>query len=68
MKKLKPKKNSPTLLIADGPGRKPTRDEIALCAYSIWEREGRSQGRELQHWLQAEAVLRQSPQQVAIRT
>lgn len=35
----------------------PTRDEIAACAYSIWENEGRPAGREIAHWLQAEAHL-----------
>jgi hypothetical protein len=35
----------------------PTHEEIAVCAQSIYEREGRPQGREVQHWLQAEAQL-----------
>jgi Protein of unknown function (DUF2934) len=28
--------------------------EIALCAYCIWEQEGRQSGQALDHWLQAE--------------
>jgi hypothetical protein len=28
--------------------------EIALAAYYIWEKEGRPQGHELDHWLRAE--------------
>ena len=40
---------------------KPTHDEIARCAYLIWEQEGREPGRELNHWLQAHAQLRLSP-------
>ena len=41
------------------PRPEPTHDDIALCAMSIWEDEGRPQGRELEHWLLAEARLRQ---------
>jgi hypothetical protein len=29
-------------------------EEIAFCAYLIWEKEGRPSGREKEHWLQAE--------------
>jgi len=35
----------------------PTTEEIALCAYWIWEKEGRPTGRDLIHWRQAEAQL-----------
>ncbi len=35
----------------------PTPDEIAFCAYLIWEREGRPAGRAKEHWLQAETQL-----------
>jgi hypothetical protein len=35
----------------------PTKDEIAQCAYLIWEREGRPTGRAKEHWLQAESQL-----------
>jgi hypothetical protein len=35
----------------------PAWDEIAHCAYLIWEREGRPPGREKEHWLQAETQL-----------
>ena len=31
---------------------------IAQCAYICWESEGRPPGRELEFWLQAEALLR----------
>ncbi len=34
-----------------------THDAIATRAYFIYGREGRPQGRELQHWLEAEAQL-----------
>jgi hypothetical protein len=35
----------------------PTEEEIAQCAYLIWEGEGRPAGREKEHWLQAETQL-----------
>jgi Protein of unknown function (DUF2934) len=34
------------------------RAEIERRAYAIWEREGRPQGRDFEHWLAAEAELR----------
>jgi hypothetical protein len=37
--------------------REPTHEEISIRALSIYEREGRPQGRATQHWLQAEAQL-----------
>lgn len=40
--------------------REPTHDEIALCAMTIWIEEGRPEGRDLEHWLLAEARLRQA--------
>jgi hypothetical protein len=35
----------------------PTREEIAACAYQIYEMDGRPQGKATEHWLQAEAQL-----------
>jgi hypothetical protein len=35
----------------------PTPEEIADCAYLIWEKEGRPPGRAREHWLQAETQL-----------
>lgn len=35
----------------------PTKDEIALCAYLIWEEEGRPPGKATEHWQQANAQL-----------
>jgi hypothetical protein len=34
-----------------------TKDEVAVCAYFIWEQEGKPEGRALDHWLQAELQL-----------
>jgi hypothetical protein len=36
----------------------PTHDEVAAHAYQIYLREGCAEGRDLDHWLQAEAELR----------
>ena len=31
-------------------------DEIRIIAYSIWEKEGRSDGHDFEHWLKAEVI------------
>jgi hypothetical protein len=36
------------------------RQQIAKRAYALWEQEGRPDGRDLDHWLQAEAELTSS--------
>jgi len=36
----------------------PTSGQIAICAYLIWEEEGRPHGRHEAHWLQAEKQLK----------
>ena len=48
--------------IATPPRPEPMHDAIALCARSIWEEEECPQGRDLIHWLLAEARLRQALQ------
>jgi hypothetical protein len=35
----------------------PTQDEIAAYAYKLWEAEGRPDGHDMDHWLQAKAHL-----------
>jgi hypothetical protein len=35
----------------------PTHAEVAARAYEIYEREGRPEGRHLEHWVQAETEL-----------
>jgi len=42
-----------------------SRDEIARLAYLKWESEGRPAGRSLQHWLDAEQLLRTAKQAVS---
>lgn len=35
----------------------PLREEVEHRAYELWEREGRPEGRDLEHWLAAERQL-----------
>ena len=37
--------------------KQPTQEDIAICAYLIWESEGRPEGRDVNDWLQAEVQL-----------
>jgi hypothetical protein len=41
-----------------GMSEEATRQSTAARAYSIWESEGRPHGRDVQHWIQAEAETR----------
>jgi hypothetical protein len=36
-----------------------TQQDIGTRAYELWEKEGRPNGRDLAHWLEAERMLRQ---------
>jgi hypothetical protein len=58
------KKTTPVALAQRTPPQ-PTHAEIAVCAHAIWELEGRPQGREVTHWLQAEQQLRLAGKQDA---
>lgn len=40
----------------------PTHEQIAARAYEIFIERGRPQGRDLEHWLEAESQLRASSQ------
>jgi hypothetical protein len=42
-----------------------SRDEIARLAYLKWESEGFPEGRSLQHWLDAERLLKTTKQVIA---
>jgi len=50
------KSTSQTIIAA-----KPTCNEVAALAFQIYLREGRPQGRDLQHWSEAEAQLAAVP-------
>lgn len=43
----------------------PTQEEIAACAFRIYEEEGCVPGHELEHWLRAEERLLQERQKAA---
>jgi Protein of unknown function (DUF2934) len=59
MKSKKSKHNTEERkLVTNGPnGGEPAFEEVATCAYLIWEQEGRPAGRDMQHWLEAERQL-----------
>ncbi len=40
--------------------RQPSHDAVARRAFELWEQEGRPPGRDREHWLQAEAELREA--------
>ncbi len=42
---------------AGEPGVKPTHEKISRLAYQLFEREGRPDGRHLDHWFNAEAMV-----------
>jgi hypothetical protein len=44
-----------------------SRNAIALRAYHLWERAGRPSGRDLEHWLQAEAELNAASQREILK-
>ena len=62
---MKTKNDSTTKLLVDSPKGKLAPEEIALAAYGIWEQEGHPQGRDVDHWLRAEALLGQARKQAA---
>ena len=47
----------------DGRSQNFSSDELAERAYQIFEREGRMDGRDMEHWLQAERELRMEREQ-----
>ena len=42
------------------PALEITTERISIRAHASWEEQGRPQGRELEHWLQAESQLKSS--------
>jgi hypothetical protein len=49
--------SSETSSSLDSPGAHPTHEEIAIRAYEIYEASGRIEGRDGDHWLEAEREL-----------
>jgi len=67
MKTPKQTKEASPRLLTNGRWGGPTHDEIALCAYSLWEQQGRPQNQEVEIWLQAETQLRQPQNQHGVQ-
>jgi hypothetical protein len=65
MKAPKNTKNKPLAVTTNCPPDEPTHKKIATAAYLIWEREGRPEGRGVEHWLKAKAQIRQNPRPAA---
>ena len=57
---MKTKKKSSPLLSENGSHSHPAPEDIAVRAHAIWEQQGHPPGLDLEHWLQAEAELRQA--------
>jgi hypothetical protein len=38
------------------PSKKPTHEEISQLAYALYEREGKPEGKALEHWFNAESM------------
>jgi hypothetical protein len=58
LRNRKDKTKQPETSVEAAPDNPVTREQIAMCAYYIWEAEGRPEGRAVDHWLQAELQLR----------
>jgi hypothetical protein len=58
MKKPRNPKKTPALKTSPPLTDEPTREQIAAAGYSIWEEEGRPEGRDVEHWLKAERKVR----------
>lgn len=55
---MKPKNDSHSSGSRGGAARPVTREQIAALAHAIWIDRGRPDGRDLDHWLEAERQLR----------
>jgi hypothetical protein len=54
--------------IANGQNGHSSHDDIAFAAYCLWEHEGRPQGRDWDHWIRAESLLRKASQQAQVQS
>jgi hypothetical protein len=45
--------------------REITTENIAACAYTLWDQSGRPHGRDMEFWLKAEQQLKQERQSLA---
>ncbi len=58
MKESKEPTNQPSSNLSQHPPEEPPHEEIAAKAYALWEKEGKPEGRHLEHWLRARAQCR----------
>ena len=56
-KKTTPKPQNTKLLTNGSNGSKPAHEEVEIFAYLIWEQQGRTNGHDVDDWLQAERQL-----------
>ena len=49
------------------PAAEPTHEDISAAAYSLWQHRGCPEGRDVEQWLAAEALLRQSRVETPLR-
>ena len=61
MKSAKNAKDKPSPKPTNRPTEGPTPEQISALAHAIWERQGRPEGHDIEHWLLAEAQIRQNP-------
>ena len=64
--KIKTKSKPATLPSSIGSSCQPNGGEIARRAYLLWEQDGCTSGRDLEYWLQAEALFQQTRKQDAV--
>jgi hypothetical protein len=50
-------KTPPAAAASDSHPTHPTHAEIAAAAYALWEREGRPEGRSVEHWMRSRVQL-----------
>ncbi len=64
--KKKNQQPEPKKLLTNGPnGSKPPVEDVATCAYFLWEQRGRTDGHELDDWLEAERKIGSSHRESA---
>lgn len=64
-KPVKAKKAAPSKVVRREIATTITTEIIAARAYTLWEKDGRPHGRDVQYWLQAEQQLKKDTQSFA---
>jgi len=58
--KTKSKNKAASAPVTDVQNGEISSDDIAFAAYCLWEQDGRPHGRDQEHWLRAENLLREA--------